>query len=50
LAWLIKKKERAGKKISWIIVRQKRVCIFSAEDVAKMYGKGAMKGKKSKKG
>jgi hypothetical protein len=56
LAWLIKKnekivtKERAGKEISGIIVRQKRACIFSAKDIAKNVRGRAVPGKKSKKG
>jgi hypothetical protein len=56
LEWLIKKnekivtKERAGKEVSGIIVRQKRACIFSAKNIAKNVRERAILGKKSKKG
>jgi hypothetical protein len=56
LAWLIKKNEKLylrkerEKKIYWIIVRQKRVCIFSAEDVAKNVWERSDERKEKQKG
>ena len=42
--------ERAGKEISWIIVRQKRMCIFSAKDVAKNVRERSNEGSEKQKG
>jgi hypothetical protein len=39
-----------GEKISWIIVRQKRVCIFSARDVAKNVRERSNERKEKQKG
>jgi hypothetical protein len=55
LAWFIKKSknakmERAGERISQIIVRQKKHAFFQQKDIAKNARKRAMPEKKSRKG
>jgi hypothetical protein len=43
--------ERAEEEISWIIVRKKKACIFSAKDIAKNVWKRAIPGRiKEQKG
>jgi hypothetical protein len=43
-------KGKNGKEISWIIVRQKRVCIFSAKDVVKNVRERSNGGNEKQKG
>jgi hypothetical protein len=55
LAWLIKKSknatmERAGGKVSQIIVRQKSVHFFGDKILPKMYGKEQCRKRKVEKG